>query len=248
LLDEQTARIALVEAGRQMVERQLLFSIEGNLSMRLPGDMLLTTPSGAHKGRLAPSELVLCDLEGTVHGSGRPSSELPMHLAVMQERPDVGALVHAHPPYATGWAVAGRELPQAALAESLALFGCVPLAPYATPSTDCLAASVRDALRDFDVALLANHGAVAAGGDLQEAVERMTQLEHLSRIAFVAESLGGAKALEAAQIDSLSKLLQQQGGRPIPAVCYPSESESGTITLTRAELVRLIADAARAVR
>lgn len=237
----------LVAAGRRLSERGILWSVEGNLSARLPDGGFLTTPSGAHKGHLTPAELVEVAPDGTARG-GAPSSELPMHLAVYEERPDVRAVVHAHPPTATGFAVAGVELPRAALAESLQLFGCVPVAPYGTPSTAELADSVRGPVREFDALLLANHGAVTVGADPEQATERMMQLEHLARIALVAHQLGGARPLQPEQIAAISRLRTEAGASPVPAVCYPSEGESGTITLTRGQLVELIADALRNVR
>lgn len=247
MLEEKAARRALVDAGRDLFERGLLVSIEGNLSVRIDGGLLATTPSGVHKGRMSPAEIVVCDATGTPRGSGRPSSELPMHLAILEEREDVQAIVHAHPTHATGWAVSGRQLPTAALAESLVVFGDVPTARYATPSTRALADSVRASLRQSDAALLAHHGAVTVGPDLATAIERMAMLEHLAAIAFVAEAIGGARNLGPAEIEALSELRERSGAGPIPAVCYPPAGESGTITLTRDELVRLIADAARAV-
>lgn len=239
---------SLVAAGRRLYEQRILVSVEGNLSLRLEDGSLLATPSGVHKGFLQETDVVELGAGGSPRGGGRPSSEIPMHLAIYQERPDVGAVVHAHPPVATGYAVAGVDLASAALAEGLSLFGCVPLAPYATPSTAALADAVREPVRSFDAVLLANHGAVTVGGDLAEAVERMAQLEHLAQISLVSHLLGGARNLSREQIDALSRIRQQHGDTPVPGVCYPSEAQSGTITLTRDRLVELIADAIRSIR
>lgn len=239
---------SLVAAGRRLHEQRILLSTEGNLSVRLEGGNLLTTPSGVHKGFLEPGDIVEVAADGTPLGDGRPSSELPMHLAIYAERTDVRAVVHAHPPVATGFAVAGVDLPAAALAEGLAVFGCVPVAPYGTPSTAELAAAVQQPARGFDAMLLANHGAVTVGADLDQAVERMAQLEHLAQIALVSHLLGGPRNLTREQIDALSRLRQAQGATPVPDVCYPSEGQSGTITLTREELAELIAEAIRTIR
>jgi L-fuculose-phosphate aldolase len=238
---------AIVTAGRRLHERRILASREGNLSARVDADRILTTATGTHKGRLREADLVLVDLAGTPLSDGEPSSELKMHLAIYEERPEVRAVVHAHPPIATGYAVAGKQ-PPAALAEVVGLLGCVPVAPYGTPSTTALADSVRAPIRDFDVVLLANHGAVAAGSSLEEAEERMVQLEHFAQIALVAHLLGGPRHFSREQIAALSELREAAGGPPVPAICYPSTDESGTITLSRQELVDLIADALRAIR
>jgi len=239
---------AIAAAGRDLDRRGLLASCEGNISVRLDADHVLTTPSGVHKGRLEPGEMVVVDGTGAAVGRGAPSSEIKLHLAIYEEREDVGAVVHAHPPTATGYAVAGKELPRAALAETVAMFGCVPVAPYGTPSTAALADSVREPVRTFDVILLANHGAVTVGADLKQAAERMAQLEHFAQIALVAHLLGGAHTFSAAQVDEISRLRESAGAGPVPPACYPAADESGNITLTHEELVELIADAVRGIR
>jgi L-fuculose-phosphate aldolase len=124
----------------------------------------------------------------------------------------------------------------------------VPIAPYGTPSTRELADAVREPARRFDAMLLANHGAVTTGATLEQATERMIQLEHLAQIALVSHLLGGASSLSSAQIDALSRLRREAGGTPIPPVCYPSTGESGTITLTREQLVELIVEALERIR
>jgi L-fuculose-phosphate aldolase len=239
---------AIAAAGRDLNSRGLLASYEGNISVRLADGNLLTTPSGVHKGRLAPAAMIVVDRYGAAVGPGAPSSEIKMHVAIYEERADVGAVVHAHPPTATGYAMAGKSLPSAALAEALALFGCVPVAPYATPSTAALADSVREPVRTFDAILLANHGAVTVGADLEEAAERMAQLEHFAQIALVAHLVGGARSFNATEIEEISRLRVAAGADPVPPACYPAEGETGTITLTREELVGLLADAVRSIR
>ena len=248
MTDERWTRTALVEAGRRLFARGILVSIEGNMSVRLPDDRVITTPSGLHKGSMTVEDLVVTDLEGRPVSGGRPSSELRMHLTIYRERDDVRAVVHAHPPVATGYAVAGQPLPPAALAEMVLLVGCVPIAPYGTPSTDDLAGSVVEAVRAFDIILLANHGAVTVGDDLLTAEERMYQLEHFAQIALVSHLLGGPKSFSSDEITRLSRLREQAGSSPVPLACYPSAGESGTITLSREELVALIADAVRVIR
>jgi L-fuculose-phosphate aldolase len=246
--EERLARADIVAAGRRLYERRILASIEGNMSVRMEGGRVLATPSGINKGFMSEDDLVVTDLEGNPEGGGKPSSEMRMHLAIYRERPDLMAIVHAHPTVATGFAVAGRQLPPAVLAEIVVTLGCIPIAPYGTPSTDELADAVVGPIKNYDALLLANHGALTAGESLDQAEERMYQLEHFAEISLVAELLGGPQAFSVAEVDRLSSLREQSGGRPVPPACYPVDTNSETITLTKDELVALVADAVRALR
>jgi L-fuculose-phosphate aldolase len=171
-----------------------------------------------------------------------------MHLAIYRERDDLRAIVHAHPTAATGYAVAGRDLPAAVLAEIVTTLGCIPIARYGTPSTDELAAAVVGPIRNYDVLLLANHGALTTGDSLDQAEERMYQLEHFAQVSLVAELLGGPKAFSTEEVDRLSALREKAGGRPVPPACYPMDTNEETITLTKDELIALVADAVRTLR
>jgi len=248
MMGEPEARAAIVAAGRRLYERRILASIEGNMSIRLDGDRVVATPSGINKGFMQPSDMVVTDLDGNPEGGGKPSSEMRMHLAIYKVRPDLQAIVHAHPTVATGYAVAGRQLPAAVLAEIVTTLGCIPIAPYGTPSTDELAEAVVGPIRNYDALLLANHGALTAGDSLDEAEERMYQLEHFAEVSLVAELLGGPQAFSVDEVNRLSSLRERAGGRPVPPACYPVDSSAETITLTKDELVALVADAVRAVR
>lgn len=245
---EREARAAIVAAGRRLYERRILASIEGNMSVRMEADRILATPSGINKGFMAEGDLVVTDLEGNPEGGGKPSSEVLMHLGIYRVRPDLNAIVHAHPAVATGYAVAGRQLPPAVLAEIVTTLGCIPIAPYGTPSTDELADAVVGPIKTYDALLLANHGALTAGDSLDQAEERMYQLEHFAEVSLVAELLGGPQAFSIAEVDRLSSLRERAGGRPVPPACYPVDTSSETITLTKDELVALVADAVRALR
>ena len=245
---ESEARAAIVAAGRRLYERRILASTEGNMSIRLPDDWIVATPTGANKAFMNEADLVITDLEGNPEGEGKPSSEMLMHLAIFQERDNVHGIVHAHPPIATGFAVAGRQLPAAVLAEIVTSLGCIPIAPYGTPSTSELADAVVGPIRLYDALLLANHGAVTVGTSLTEAEERMYQLEHFAEISLVAEMLGGPQMFTTAEVERLSSLRQRAGGRPVPPACYPVDTNEETITLTKDELVGLVADAVRTLR
>jgi len=245
---ESEARAAIVAVGRRLYERRILASIEGNISVRLGDDRILATPTGANKGLMEPEDLVVTDAEGVPLDEGRPSSEVRMHLAIYRERRDLQAIVHAHPPIATGFAVAGRELPAAVLAEIVTTLGCIPTAPYGTPSTDELAEAVVAPIRTYDALLLANHGAVTCGPDLETAEERMYQLEHFAEISLVSHLLGGPRPFSPEEVERLSRLRERAGGAPVPPACYPVPGETETITLTKGELVGLIADAVRTLQ
>lgn len=245
---EREARTAIVAAGRRLYERRILASTEGNLSVRLADGRLVTTPTGANKGLMRAEDLVVTDADGNPAGTGKPSSEMFMHVAIYRERPDVGAIVHAHPPIATGYAVAGRQLPAAVLAEIVTSLGCIPTASYGTPSTRDLAEAVAAPIRTYDALLLANHGALTVGESLRRAEERMFQLEHFAEVSLVSHLLGGPRAFSVEEVDRLSSLRERAGGRPVPPACYPLEEDSETVNLTRKELVALVAEAVRALR
>jgi len=165
---------------------------DGNVSARAGGNRLWITPSLAAKGTIKASQLLLVDEQGRVlWGKGKPSSEMKMHLEVYRQRPEVGAVVHAHPPAATAFAACGKGLLQPILPEAVVMLGPVPLAPYATPSTEQVPKSISSLVRKHRAVLLANHGALTYGRDLGEALERMERLEHLARVLLLTKLLGG---------------------------------------------------------
>jgi len=201
----------LVTIGRLLYEKSLVASTEGNLSIRLGDDRFLLTPAGAPKGRLRPECLVTVDGSGRLRaGQGAPSSETAMHLAIYRARPDVGAIVHAHPPTATGFAVAGIPLADCVLPEILLTVGSIPLAPYGTPGGEELAETIVPIARAHDAFLLKNHGAVTLGEEIWQAFHRMEMIESFARTLFTARLLGRVEPLERTEV---AKLL---GMRPAP--------------------------------
>src|SRR5947199_7873775 len=167
---ESTLRADIVEIGRRMYARGYTASNDGNISVRLGGDRLLMTPRSVCKGFMTPDMMCVTDLDGRkLQGDRDPSSEVLMHLEVYRQRPDVQAVVHAHPPIATGFAVAGIPLDRAVLAEVLTTLGSIPIAEYATPSTRELPEAVRKYIKAHDGMLLANHGAVTCGNTVLNA-------------------------------------------------------------------------------
>src|SRR5512133_623264 len=198
---ERALRAALVETCRRLHARDLIGAGEGNVSARLGDGTFLVTPSGANKGYLAASDLVVVDADGrVVRGAGRASTELRMHLAAFAARPDVGAIVHAHPITAVALTVAGAPPPDDLVPEAAVTLGPIAVAPFATPGTDEVPASLAPFLADHDVLLLERHGALALGRTLSEAFDRMETLERVARLALVARLLGRCEPLPPAAI------------------------------------------------
>jgi L-fuculose-phosphate aldolase len=219
----ENARKMLVEAGRAMRSARLVVAREGNLSMRVAEDRVLMTPAGADKGALSPDAIVVVDLDGVVVGPGRASVETPMHLEIYRRRADVRAVAHGHPVYATAFAVAGRALDACLLPEVIVTLGCVPLVPYATPSTDDLPRAIGPFCEGHDAFLLQNHGVVASAADPAAAVDRLETVERLAEITWLAEALGGARPLTRGQVDRLMEIRASYGeSGPLPD-CRPGD-------------------------
>jgi L-fuculose-phosphate aldolase len=217
-LSEPAAREALVEAGRRLYQRQMVAANDGNLSIRLGAEEVLTTPTGVSKGYMTPEMMVVVDMSGRVlRGATRPSTEVQMHLAVYRARPDVAAIVHAHPAHATAFAVAGIEPDPRVLAEVVMSLGSIPIAEFQLPSTRDLAAVVQHYALYHDAILLANHGAITMGADLNTALFRMETLEHFARIYTIANSLGAPRPLSAPTVRALEELRDFYGIRTAPA-------------------------------
>jgi L-fuculose-phosphate aldolase len=181
---------------------------------------LITTPKSVSKGFMTPDMMVITDLQGVrVAGEREPSSELKMHLEVYRNRPDARAVVHAHPPTATGFAVAGIPLDRAVLAEVITTLGSIPLAEYATPSTEELPAAVRKYVKAHDGILLANHGALALAGDVFSAYYRMETIEHFAKISLVAHTLGREHVLSKGEVDRLQGLRGMYGIASPAPIC-----------------------------
>ena len=190
-----------------LYQRGYVVSNDGNVSVRIGEDQVLITPSGVSKGRLTPDMLVVCDLEGRVlAGRLHPSSESAMHLLVYRERPDVGAVVHAHPPAATAFSICRRPLAQHYLTETISGLGEVPVAPFALPSTSQVPDSLRPYVAGCNGALLANHGAIAWGRDLWHAFDRMEQVEQTAKIFALVHQLGGGVELSPEQVEAIRGL------------------------------------------
>jgi L-fuculose-phosphate aldolase len=207
LATASTVKREIVEVCRRMYDRGLIAGQDGNVSVRLADDRLLVTPAGVSKADLTADDLVEISLAGVaLRGSGRPSTEVAVHLRIYARRPDVAAVVHAHPPTATGFAVAGEELPGDVLPELICLVGRAPLVPYAMPGTAALAEQFEPYLEEHDAFLMANHGAVTVGSTLRLAHQRMENLEHAARIILTARQLGRVVQLSAGDVRALEEM------------------------------------------
>ena len=217
---ESALRADIVEVGRRMYARGYTASNDGNISVRLGSDRLLMTPKGVCKGFMTPDVMCITDLDGRkLQGDRDPSSEMLMHLEVYRQRPDVQAVVHAHPPTATGFAVAGIPLDRAVLAEVLTTLGSIPIAEYATPSTRELPEAVRKYIKAHDGMLLANHGALTVGADLYSAYFKMETVEHFAKISLVARLLGRENLISREEVMRLQQLRGSYGIKAPAPIC-----------------------------
>ncbi len=207
-LDRYTdARREICDVCHLLYERGHVVSNDGNVSVRVEPDKVLITPSGMGKGRMEPEMLVLCDLQGNVlEGDRHPSSESKMHLMVYRERSDVMAVVHAHPPMATAFAICRRPLKERYLAEMVLGLGEVPVTEFAMLSTDEVPESVRPFVHDHQAVLLANHGALSWGSTLLSAFDRLEVVEQTAKIYAYVDRLGGGVEISPEQAQTLRSM------------------------------------------
>lgn len=204
----------IIQAGKRMYDRGYVASNDGNISARIDSERVLISPTGVSKGFMKPEDLVIVDYNGkVVAGNKKPSSEVFMHLQVYKERPDVNSVCHSHPPYATGFAVAGIPLDKCVLPEVIIALGSIPLIEYGTPGTEEFYKPVLKLLKDYDAFLLANHGALTIGKDVLNAYHKMETLEHFAHIAFVAQQVGYINTLNKEQVQKLTDQREKYGIR-----------------------------------
>lgn len=187
---------------------------DGNVSAKLPDGSFMATPTGISKSFITPDKLVRIDADGNVleaEEGYRPSSEIKMHLRCYAERDDVGAVVHAHPPAATGFAVAHKSLDEYSMIETVIALGSIPVTPYGTPSTYEVPDAIAPYLAEHDALLLMNHGALTVGADVITAYYRMETMELFAKISLNAHILGGAKEISKENIDRLISMRECYG-------------------------------------
>ena len=251
LKSEDEHRRDICTAGRWGHARNFVAATDGNISVRLDGSRVLTTPTSISKGMMTPDDLVITDMRGQrLAGRREPSSELAMHLLIYRRRPDIRAVCHAHPPTATGYAAAGLPLNKAIVSEVVLSLGCIPVAPYATPGTPELTEALEPLVPNYDAILMANHGVVTYGADLLTAFFRMETVEHFAQISLVTEMLGKQALLSGRDVEKLLAARARYGtttAAQLGAECpVTSETETaGRVSITRAELEALIEEALR---
>ncbi|MEQ9501934.1 MAG: class II aldolase/adducin family protein [Deltaproteobacteria bacterium] len=207
----RSAAEQLVEVCKLMHQRGYIAARDGNVSVRIGDKRMLVTPSGARKGFMKPDDMVLCDLDGNpVRGErGRPSSETMMHTLIYAERPEVNAVVHAHPPCAIAHTIAGVGLDQPLMPEVLCELGEIVTVPYTTPTTREVPDRLREYLTCRVALIMERHGSITLGETLGQAYDRLEILEHTARISMMANALapGGVRGLDAQQVDKLRVFL-----------------------------------------
>jgi L-fuculose-phosphate aldolase len=209
---ERQLRLDMVAVGRLLYEKNLIVAADGNVSIRLPRGRLLSTPSGANKGLLKPADLIITDMKGRkISGLGKPTSELRLHLAIYEERPDVGAVVHAHPPVATAFTVAGVSLADCVIPEVVFTLGSIPTSEYATPASADGPLVIKKLIHKYDAVILDRHGAVTCGPDVWDAFKKMEKVEHAALVNWYARQLGAVKTLPPAEVEKLMAIHDEMG-------------------------------------
>lgn len=246
-MTEQRLRAEMADYSRRLHARGWVANHDGNLSARLAAGRTLCTPTATSKAEVTPDSLLIVDDSGArVSGRTRPFGELGLHLAVLQQRPDVQAVVHAHPPYATALGAAGHGLDQPFLPEAVVSLGpVVPLVPLSAPGPAAVAA-LRPYVLHFDAVLIAGNGALAWGDSIEQAYLRLELVEHLCRITLVAQPAGGVKPLPAGLLPALLESRRKAGlgpearGVTVPSPLAPpvASSPAGPATDRIGELIR----------
>jgi L-fuculose-phosphate aldolase len=250
---EREYRQDIIDVGKLVFQKGWVAANDGNITIRLDKDRIMATPTGICKGMMDHDDLIIVDMKGNkIEGKKECTSEIAMHLTVYEMRPDIRSVVHAHPPVATGFATAGRALNLALLPEVIIGLGCVPLADYGLPGTPELTKPMLPLIPKYDAIMMGNHGAVCYGPDVYKAFFKMETVEHFARISFVAEMLGGAKALPRVEVDKLLDARTRYGikakvaGEPGCPVAAEEMGGEDRFYVTREELIALVDEALKA--
>ena len=252
---EKELRDDIVRVGQLIYQKGWVASNDGNISVRLDANRILCTPTNISKGMMQADDLIIVDNQGSkIEGKRERTSEIMMHTTIYALRPDIHAVCHSHLPVATGFAVAGRALSQAIVPEVVVTLGCIPLASYGLPGTPALTEPMLPLIPQYDAILLANHGAVCYAEDVWKAFFKMETVEHIARIALVAELLGGANILPKAEVDKLIDSRGRYGitskatgapGCPVTLEDVQGSSRGEKFEVTREELIALVEEALR---
>lgn len=211
---EYEVKKQILDIGRRIYQNGFVAANDGNISVKISDNEYLCTPTGVSKGFMTLDMICKVDGEGKVlsaNGPYRPSSEIKMHLRVYKLRPDVKSVVHAHPPYATSFAIAGIPLTEPIMPEAVISLGCVPIAEYGTPSTDEIPDAVEKYLQHYDAVLLENHGALSYSDSPLNAYFKMESLEFYAKLMYISKQLGGPQALNDEQVHKLYEIRRKMG-------------------------------------
>ena len=214
MVSEYEIKKEICEIGKRIYNRGMVAANDGNISVKISDNEFLCTPTGVSKGFITPYYICKVDKDGNVlqaNGSFKPSSEIKMHMRVYAQRPDVKSVVHAHPVYATSFAIAGIPLTQPIMPEAVIALGCVPIAEYGTPSTTEIPDAVEKYLQHYDAVLLENHGALTYSDSLLAAYHKMESVEFYAELLFKAKQLGGPKELSQEQVEKLYEIRRKFG-------------------------------------
>ena len=213
-LNEYEIKKQICDIGKRIYDRNMVAANDGNISVKLNDNEFLCTPTGVSKGFMTPEFICKVDADGNVIQANkgfRPSSEIKMHMRVYKKRPDVGSVVHAHPTFATSFAIAGIPLTQPIMPEAVIALGCVPIAPYGTPSTMEIPDAVEPYLEHFDAVLLESHGALTWSTDLLAAYMKMESVEFYAELLYKARQLGGPKEFSPENVQKLYEIRRKMG-------------------------------------
>ena len=228
---ERKHRVEIVRYGQMLHQRGFVAAMDGNLSVRLDSERILVTPTCLSKGAMKPADMVVVDMDGNrVSGRRHVTSEIGMHLLIYRMRPDIKAIVHAHPHTATGFAAAGIPLTEPLVCEVVMGLGCIPLARYGTPGTSELGQTLEPYVPHYDAILMSNHGVVTYGDTLEHAYMKMETVEHFAEIALVTHLLGRQQPLKKGEVEKLLVARARYfGGKmaasmPLPMMSAPEKA------------------------
>ncbi len=228
MYNEYEIKKQICEIGKRIYDRGMVAANDGNISVKLNDNEFLCTPTGVSKGFMTPEFICKVDADGNVIQANpgfKPSSEIKMHMRVYKERPDVNSVVHAHPMYATAFAIAGIPLTQPIMPEAVIALGCVPIAKYGRPSTMEIPDAVSEHLQYFDAVLLENHGALTYSDSLLNAYHKMESVEFYAQLLYLSRQLGGPKEFTPQQVEDLYEIRRQFNlpGRHPANVCVSAK-------------------------
>ena len=228
-MTEYEIKKQICDIGKRIYNQGMVAANDGNISVKLNDNEFLCTPTGVSKGFMTPEYICKVDANGQVIQANpgfKPSSEIKMHMRVYKQRPDVNSVVHAHPVYATSFAIAGIPLTQPIMPEAVIALGCVPIADYGTPSTEEIPDAVEKHLQYFDAVLLENHGALTYSDSLINAYHKMESVEFYAKLLYLARQLGGPKELTPQQVERLYEIRRQFGLKgKHPANLFPNAKD-----------------------